>query len=124
MRCTGCIGTVMLANIRAGSEVCRKQQWWQGQRVVLRQYSNRPRFTYADVLTADQTKTASVWMTLVPIALGDAQRSHPRQRLPFARVERNESTFTAPAVRASAASNPVLGGARPALLRMPVRSRR
>ena len=43
---------------------------------VLRQYSDRPRFTHADVPTADQTKTASVPMTLVPIAIGDAQRSH------------------------------------------------
>ena len=49
--------------------------------------------------TADRTKTASFRITLVPIAIGDAHRSHPRRRLPFARFERNESTFTALAVR-------------------------
>ena len=38
-------------------------------------------------------------MTLVPNSIGDAERSHPRQRLPLDLFERNESTFTAPAVR-------------------------
>jgi hypothetical protein len=45
------------------------------------------------------TKMAIVRMTLVPIAIGDAHRSRPRQRLPFGRIERNDSIFTAPAVR-------------------------
>jgi hypothetical protein len=66
-------------------------------------------------------KTLSVRMTRVPNSIGDAQPSHPRQRLALDRFERNESTFTAPAVRRlQAIQSPA--GARPALLRMPVRS--
>jgi hypothetical protein len=73
---------------------------------VLRQYSNRSRFTHADVPSADRTRTACVRITPVPIAIGEAQRSDPRQRLPFARLERNESTFTAPAVVGCKQSSP------------------
>ena len=46
-----------------------------------------------------KTKTVSVLMTLVRNSIGDAERSHPRQRLPLNPFERNASTFTAPAVR-------------------------
>ena len=72
--------------------------------------------------TADHTQTAGVRMTFVPIAIGDAN-GLTLVAVAVCPVGRNQSTYTAPAVR-PLPSNPFLGGARPALLRMAVRPRR
>ena len=72
---------------------------------------------YADFASAGQTQTASVRMTFVPIAIDDAN-GLTLVAATVCPVGRNAS----PARRASTANNPVFGGARPALLCMPVRS--
>jgi hypothetical protein len=88
-------------------------------RVVLRQYSERPRLTYADVVTADHTQAAGVRMTFVPIAIGDAN-GLTLVAVAFARSSGTDRPSPRPPD--VHANNPVLGGAR--LLRMPVRPRR
>jgi hypothetical protein len=86
---------------------------------VLRQYSERPRLTYADVVTADHTQAAGVRMTFVPIAIGDAN-GLTLVAVAFARSSGTDRPSPRPPD--VHANNPVLGGAR--LLRMPVRPRR
>jgi len=58
--------------INSGAGRCLASQ----PRPVLRQYSERPRFTYADVVTARDTQTAGALMTICTYRDRPCQRSH------------------------------------------------
>jgi hypothetical protein len=87
---------------------------------VLRQYSDRPRFTHAGVAIGGQTKTASVRMTLVAIAIGDAKRSRFSSCRLLGASGTNRLSLRPSSVRRKQ-SRP--RRYRPALRRMSVRSR-